>query len=277
MKTGLIDVGGGSRAVFGAGVMDRFLKEGISFDLCIGISAGCANVASYIAKQQKRNYAFYTEYTLRDEYMSAQNRRSKGCYLDVQYIYGTLSNTDGEYPLDYKQFCENPSEFIGIATDALTGLPEYFGKQDMRLDYYNVLMASSAMPYFSLPQDVNGKTCYDGSLSDPLPLEKALSEGCDKIALILNMPLSMEYSERDDERMAEKIASSYPKAAEALRCRAQKYRDGVTMAKELESEGIVTIIAPDDICGVDTFSKDPGAMDELYRKGYKNGEFFSLT
>ena len=47
--TGIVDVGGGMRGVFSAGIYDRFIEEGINFDLCIGVSAGSANIISYAA------------------------------------------------------------------------------------------------------------------------------------------------------------------------------------------------------------------------------------
>lgn len=40
MKYGVIDVGGGLRGIYGAGVLDRCLEEDLRFDLCIGVSAG---------------------------------------------------------------------------------------------------------------------------------------------------------------------------------------------------------------------------------------------
>ena len=43
MKYGVIDVGGGLRGIYGAGVLDRCLEEDLRFDLCIGVSAGSAN------------------------------------------------------------------------------------------------------------------------------------------------------------------------------------------------------------------------------------------
>ena len=33
-KTAMIDVGGGFRAIFGCGVMDRMLEDGIDVDMC---------------------------------------------------------------------------------------------------------------------------------------------------------------------------------------------------------------------------------------------------
>ena len=42
-KTAMIDVGGGFRAIFGCGVMDRMLEDGIDVDMCYGVSAGAAS------------------------------------------------------------------------------------------------------------------------------------------------------------------------------------------------------------------------------------------
>ncbi|MBP5230577.1 MAG: patatin-like phospholipase family protein, partial [Clostridia bacterium] len=69
MKTGVIDVGGGLRGIYAAGILDRLLEAGISFDTAIGISAGSANLASFLAGQKGRTFRFYTEYSQRPEYM----------------------------------------------------------------------------------------------------------------------------------------------------------------------------------------------------------------
>lgn len=54
MKKGVVDVGGGLRGIHAAGVFDYCLDTGIQFDYCIGVSAGSANVASYLAGQKGR-------------------------------------------------------------------------------------------------------------------------------------------------------------------------------------------------------------------------------
>ena len=45
-KIGVIDVGGGLRGIYAAGVFDWCLENGVKFDYGIGISAGSANLAS---------------------------------------------------------------------------------------------------------------------------------------------------------------------------------------------------------------------------------------
>ena len=100
MKIGVIDVGGGYRGIYAAGVLDYCMDQNITFDLGIGISAGSANLASYAAGQKGRNYRFYTEYGFRKQYASLGNFIRKKSYIDMDYVYGTLSNHDGESPLN---------------------------------------------------------------------------------------------------------------------------------------------------------------------------------
>lgn len=121
MKTGLIDVGGGLRGVYAAGVLDRCLDEGVRFDYGIGISAGSANLASFLAGQRGRNLRFFRDYSQRKAYMGLGNfLRGRG-FLDLQYIYGTLSVSGGEDPLDYPRIAANPTEWYVAATEAETG------------------------------------------------------------------------------------------------------------------------------------------------------------
>ena len=107
-KIGIVDVGGGLRGIYAAGVLDYCLDQDITFDYGICVSAGSANLASFLGRQPRRNKQFYAEYALRKEYMSFHNFRKKKSYLDLDYVYGTLSNSDGESPLNYEQIMENP-------------------------------------------------------------------------------------------------------------------------------------------------------------------------
>ena len=52
MKTAVVDVGGGLRGVYATGVLDRCLEEGIYIDAGVGVSAGSADISSYLAGQK---------------------------------------------------------------------------------------------------------------------------------------------------------------------------------------------------------------------------------
>ena len=281
MKTGIVDVGGGFRGVYACGVLDYCLDQDIRFDLGVGVSAGSANLASFIAGQRGRNYLFYTKYGLRKQYMSLGNFIRKRSFIDMDYVYGTLSNRGGENPLDYAALRENPMEFLVVAANALTGEAKYFDKGDIRQDDYDVFKASSSIPFVCRPYFVAGEPYYDGALGDPVPVEKAFECGCDRVVVLLTKPEAVPRTSEQDKKLAARIQKKYPIAAEQLRQRARRYNEGVMLAREYAKQGKALIVAPDDTCGVSTLSRDPDNMRRLYEKGYADGQkikrFFVLS
>lgn len=270
-KIGVVDVGGGFRGIYAAGVFDYCLDNGIEFDLSIGVSAGSANIASYTAKQPRRNYQFHTEFGMRKEYASLRNFITKKSFIDLDYIYGTLSNWDGESPLDYVTIMLNPAEMYVVATDAETGKAKYFTKNDLVFNHYDIFKASSAIPFVCKPYFIDGKQYYDGALADPVPIEKAFMLGCDKVVVILTLPAEHIRTTGRDNFLASRIRNKYPIAADELERRAMKYNTSVVLAKHYAKQGKALIISPDDTCGVGTLSRNPNRLKKLYKKGYKDG------
>lgn len=267
---GVIDVGGGSRGIYGAGVFDRCLTEGIRFDYVIGVSAGAANGASFLAGQKGRNYVFYTEYTFRKQGMGVENLKKTGSLIGLDYIYSDLSNSTGEYPLDYDAMMANPAAFEIVATNALTGQAEYFSKEDMRKDCYDIIKASCCVPFVNKPYLLNGTPYFDGGVADPVPLERAFSQGCDKVVLILTRPVGEEKSNARNAFAAKMLEKQYPAAAKATAACGEVYAQSVRRALELQAQGKVLIVAPDDIGSLGTFSKDAAVLDGLYNKGFRD-------
>ena len=269
MKTAIIDVGGGMRGIYATGVLDCCLDEHVHFDLGIGISAGSANISSFFAGQRGRNKQYYMEYSFRKEYMSVHNFITRKSFLDLNYIYGTLSNSDGEYPLDYQAIISNPAEFYVLACNALTGETKRFSKQDISQDHYDIFKASCAIPFVCQPYAIDGIPYYDGALGDTIPLDMAMNY--DKIVLILTKPRHVFRTSGKDSFFAKMIEKQYPIAAERLRTRAGRYNAGVAKAIELEKIEKVLIVAPEDTEGVDTLTRDKKAFLRLYTRGYMDG------
>ena len=271
-KTGVIDMGGGFRGIYAAGVLDYCLDNEIRFDLGIGVSAGSANMASFAAGQRGRNLRFYTEFGMRREYASMYNYLHRHSYVDLDYVYTTLSRANGESPLDYPALRDNPMELIVVATDAATGEPRYFTKADMAQDQYDIFKASSAIPTLCRPYPVNGSPCFDGALSDPIPVEKAMDWGCNRVVVILTKPENVLRNPRKDTVLARGIRRSYPEAAKKLCDRAELYNSEVAMAQAYARKGQVLIVSPDDTCGVDTLTREHDKLMQLYDKGYRDAQ-----
>lgn len=271
MSNAVIDVGGGIRGAYAAGVLDYCLDHDINFDLCIGISAGAANLASYVANQKGRNYKFYTEYAKRPESMSLSNLKNKHSYIDLDYIYSTLSNEDGEMPLDYDAFERSDKEMVIVATNAITGNPVYFTREDFGRDNYDVFKASCSIPIVCPPYPIKNVPFFDGALADPIPVDKALELGADKIVVILTKPSDEERKGYKDKTLS-LLMKDYPKAKEQLKSRIKRYNYIVSKLKEMEKEGTALIVSPESTDGVDTLSKDMEAIDAFYKRGYEDGE-----
>ena len=203
--------------------------------------------------------------------MSLGNFMARKSYVDLDYVYGTLSCANGENPLNYAALRENPMEFYVVATEAETGQARYFDKSHIRQDDYNIMKASSALPFVCKPYPIGGTVYYDGALGDPVPVEKAFQLGCDRVVLILTKPEHMLRSPKKDEKVAACIRRAYPAAAEKLCQRAQRYNESVALARMRARQGKVLIVAPEDTCGIDTLTKDKQALCRLYEMGYADG------
>jgi len=267
-KIGLVLEGGGMKCAYGAGVLDRFLDEGISFDYVIGVSAGAANGASFVAGQRGRNIRFYTKHLNEKGYSGLSSYLRTGDLFGLDYIYSTLSNSDGADPLDYEKIMKNSTRFEVVATNAITGDPVYFTKESFVKDDYKEIKASSAMPAACKPVYINRMPYFDGGIADPLPIDRAFKTGCDRVVVITSKP-------RDYVRKAEKHrwfyttkCSQYPKMIEMLNDHHISYMMEFNHMYDMEKKGEVFVIAPSRPLQLSTFSKDAQANMDIYNLGF---------
>lgn len=271
-RTAMIDVGGGFRAIFGAGVMDRMMEDGVTVDHCYGVSAGSANMVSFISGQHGRTHKFYTEYAFRKEYASLDSYIKNHNYANLEYVYSTLSNHDGEYPVDYEAFAANPTGFTVVACNAEDGSTKYFDKSDVSYDNFDIMKASSAVPVACEPYVIDGVPYYDGGIADPIPVQKALDDGHDRVVVILTRPKDVLREQKKDVGPAAILKRSHPEAAERLLNRYRTYNDEAALAKKYEKDGRVLILAPESLYGLNTLSKSYEGLERMYRAGYAAAE-----
>ena len=264
---GLIDVGGGMRGIYSAAVLDWCIDNNIQFDWTFGVSAGSNNITSFVAGQRGRSYRFYVEYPRRKEYMGLWQKIKTGNFLNLDYVYGVLSASDGEDPLDYDTMMASPMNMCVVASDALTGDPVYFYKETYKRDDYGFISASCCVPWVNQPTNYRGHLYYDGGFSDPIPIEKAFELGCDKVIVLLTRPRDFYRNPKRDRKLARPIRRKYPQTAEKLARRAELYNEELDLVKHYEKEGRAMIIAPDTIEGMDTLTRNREKQNHLYQKG----------
>lgn len=266
-KIGLVLEGGGMKCAYSAGVLDCFLEDGIQFDYLIGVSAGSANGVSYLAGQKGRNKRFYTEHLNDKDYMGLRCFRKTGNIFGLDYIYSTLTNSDGADPLDYDKLMENPTEYELVATNALTGKAAFFSKENFVRDDYKEIKASCAIPAVCKPVVIDGIPYYDGGIADSLPLERAFERGCDKLVVITSKARSYQRTPQKYRWFYSRRCKKYPKIIQLMDNHHIAYMEEFRHMFELEKQGKVLVIAPSKPLDISTFTKDAIKNQEIYDLG----------
>ena len=269
---GIIDVGGGMRGSFTAGIYDYLNDQGVQpFDYLIGVSAGSGNMVSYLARQRGRNMRFYLDYAFRREYMSMHNMLRKGSYINLDYPYTILSGPDGEDPVDLEAFNASAARYEAVVTDAVTGNPVYYDKAELAGGNFDPIKASCAVPGACRPYPVKGRPGFDGGVADPVPYRRALEQGCDRVVVLLTRPADYLRPRLEHQEVLEKALRPWPNTYAALLRRSIRYNQDVVDIKAMEREGRALLIAPADIAGMATLTRDRAAVERLYHMGYAQG------
>ena len=269
---GIIDVGGGMRGSFTAGIYDYFNDQGIQpFDYLIGVSAGSGNMVTYLARQRGRNLRFYLDYAFRREYMSMHNMLRTGSYINLDYPYTFLSGPGGEDPVDLDAFNQSSARYELVVTDALTGEAVYYGKEELRDGNFDPIKASCCVPGACRPYPLKDRLGFDGGIADPVPYKRAMEQGCDRLVVLLTRPVEYLRPLLDHREVMEKAMSRWPLAYAALLRRSVRYNLDIEAIKELEKAGTALLVGPSDIGGMGTLTKDKEAVERLYHMGYAQG------
>lgn len=269
-KIGLVVEGGGMKCAYNAGILDAFLDERITFDYCIGVSAGSGNLASYLAGQKERNLRFFTRHIHSSNYFGLKSLLKTGDLFGLKYIYGELTCAKGKDPLDFDAFMKNPTEYEAVVTNALTGKPEYFGREMVKRDDYRLVMASSAIPVVCHPVELNGVPYFDGGLTDAIPVRRALEQGCDKLVVILSKNRDYVRRPQGMRGLYRRVCRKYPNIVDAIERRHLVYNENMRDVFSLEREGVAFVFAASEPIHVGTYSIKEDAERELYDLGLRD-------
>ena len=88
--------------------------------------------------------------------------------------------------LDVKAVFESKARLTYVVTDFESGDPVYM--QPSRENIFELMKASTAVPFVYKPVRIDGRTYLDGALSDDLPIERAQQEGFDRLVVVTNKP-----------------------------------------------------------------------------------------
>ena len=261
-KTALLCEGGGQLGVYGVGALRCFYDHGVTFPYYIGVSAAAANLASHLAGHRDRTLRFYAEYAARRAYMGLRPWLRGGSFIDLDYVYDILTSPGGEDPIDFDTLCACPDEIRVVLTDAATGRAAYLGNEAFARRDCRVLMASCALPVYCRPVKLDGRFYFDGGVSDSLPVERALAEGCERVVAILNRPPGYVKQPEKGRGLYSLVLRGYPEVARALRRRHENYMASLRTLERMEVGGTAVLIRPKEPLPMHTFTRGPRELIE---------------
>ncbi len=246
MKRGLVIEGGGMRGAHSCGALMALVQAGIKdFDVIVATSAGACSVGFFVSRQFDLLPVVWTKYLHDGRFINLKKLPTSRSVMDLDYliddVFGRLE------PLDVEAIRKSRTRFFMAATDCETGQPFFFNNREHPI--LKAMKASAALPIaYRHPVVVEGRAYVDGGVAAPIPIEKALEEGCNEITVLLTRPegyrkkapfvhIVPRYYQRKFPHLAETIARRhriYNEAAEKIEkglypCRLRVIRPSVEL------------------------------------------------
>ena len=265
-NTALVLEGGGLRGVFTCGVLDFFMDRGITFPFIVGVSAGACNGLSYMSGQRGRAKSSNIDLMEKYQYVGFKYLLSQGCIMDYKLLFEDFP--EKIIPYDYDAYFANPTRFVMVTTNCLTGKPEYLEEKKSSERVMDIVRASSSLPFVTKITYVDGIPMLDGGIVDSIPIRYALDQGYENIVVVLTR--NKGYRKKDTKiRAAKAFYRKYPKLQEALFVRNSVYNKTMELIEKLEEQGRITVIRPVNPVNVGRMAKDVTKLTALSQEGYE--------
>lgn len=266
-QAGLVLEGGGMKGVYTAGVLDFFLDKGIEFSSVYGVSAGACCMCSYLSKQRGRALDVNIDYLDSRKYCSVESLLTTGDLFNVDMCYHLIP--DYLNPYDNETFEKYQGKAYSVATDIVTGRPEYFRIHDMRKDIDKV-RASASLPLVSRNVKIDGKYYLDGGISDAIPLQKSVMDGNRKNVVVMTKEIGFVRKPTTQLALIKARYFNYPKVTELMAERHINYNEQVAYIERQKAEGGAFVIRPKRKSNVGRVEKDVEKLKALYTEGYED-------
>ncbi len=269
-KTALVLEGGGFRGIFTAGILEVFLQNKLYFDYAVGVSAGASYGVSYVTRQINRNLEV-NKFISDKRYAGVGNLLRTGSYFSWNFIFKEIPTK--MILLDYDALKTSSTKFWIGTSNCLTGESEYFLLNETKpSDFVNVLAASCSLPFIAPKVKFNNAMYMDGGLADSIPFEYALHSGNNRAIVILTRPKGYVKQPLTKTWLLKWYYRKYPKLIELILSRVEKYNESLKKLDELEKEGKVFVIRPEQEIAVGRLENKPEKTEIVYNEAVKLAE-----
>lgn len=268
-QAGLVLEGGGMKGAYTSGVLDFFLEKNLEFSSCYGVSAGAANLCSFLSKQKRRGFRSLTEYMGNKRISGWYSMVTNGNIIDPDFTYDLVPNY--LLPFDRKTYEKYEGKAYAVVTNVETGKAEYLSMKEVD-QAMEAVRASTALPLVFQMVTINGKKYLDGGLADSIPIQRSILEGNKKNVIVLTKEEGYIRKPSENLNLIRLRYYKYPKVYEVMKERHLAYNETMEYIRLLQKEGKVFVLQPKEKNEISRLEKDSKKMEELYQRGYEDAK-----
>ena len=277
----LIIEGGGMRVSGTAGAVITLLERNMNFGKVYGISAGSSHTVNYVSRDIPRTKQSFVDLVKDPDFGGLGHFLRGEGYFNAPHLYeglaDDLAGTDEVMAFDFDTFQRNPADIHIEGFDWDTGETVAWTKADCPTCHDMMLRvrASSSMPIFMPPTEIDGHVYMDGGMGDSwgILLDAAKRDGFERFFIIRSQ--QRDYRKKPmgkaSSALFRAIFRKHPAVAERSIERWKPYNDLCDEIERLEAEGAACVFYP-EVMDVTNRTTDYDKLQACYERGYAQAQ-----
>lgn len=269
IKKSLVLEGGGMRGAYTAGALSWLIDNNIEFDNAYGISTGAVHLCNYLLKDKKSLFDFSTKYISDKNAIGTRAILRCKHLVDYDYLFNNIL---------IKKTGFSFSLLNNVKANAKIGIYEleecktiYHKVQNINV---NELKAACSLPLLGKTVVYNNKHLLDGGITDMIPIQEAVNDGCNKHLIITTKP--KDYVRKPSKKAIVELMriryKKYPCIANDYAIRHENYYKQISLINDLQDKNDALYIYPSESSNVSRLGGSIEELEHLFELGRKDME-----
>ena len=277
-KTALVLEGGGLRGAYTAGALSWLIDNNIEFDNAYGISTGAVYLSSFLMKSKDDLKSFSIKHIRNPRVVGLNAMLHSGHIVDYDFLFDKLLPDELNFSMEPLRNIKCLA-YIGVY-DLSVGKTVYLPLNKMSI---KELKASTSLPILGKIIDCDGKQYLDGGITDMIPINQAIADGCNRYIVITTKPAT--YVRKPAKKVVVSLMKHmYPQCdniSKDYQIRHLNYQKQIELIKQSEIDKKAIYLYPSEDSPVTRLSGSQEDLLKLYELGIsdmakRKDEIFSL-
>ncbi|MBP5279436.1 MAG: patatin family protein [Erysipelotrichaceae bacterium] len=268
-KIALVMEGGGLRGAYTAGALTWLIDNGIEFSSSYGISTGAFYLCNYLTKDKDFLYDCSIDGVTDKRYMFLPALLRCGKIVDYDFLFNHILIK--EKHMDLSPLKELDREgYIGLY-DLSLGKTIYKSTREIDI---NLLKAAASLPILGKLVRYGDKEYFDGGITDMIPIEQAIKDGCEKFLIITTKPETYvrKPAKKPIVKLMKALYPQCPQISKDYEIRHINYNKQMDLIRDLSAQKKALFCFPSKESKVTRLGGSRQQLQELFDLGYSDME-----